>query len=155
MEIKNIINKISKNNQGSIALLMTMIVLTSILTVVLTASEIIRNGLVADKTQLDSTKAYFIAEAAAERILWHVRVEGDDLSVCADKYIDFNSNFDYPTAAAVLSSPCSASCTLLNSIESATDYKYCIKYETTLSGDAKFTNYGDYYGSRRAVEIIF
>jgi hypothetical protein len=150
MEIKTTISQLSKNNQGSIALLMSMIVLTSILTIVLTASEIIRNGLVADRTQLNSTKAYFAAEAGAERILWETRTKLPpfDASSCSTgQCLHFGSN-------SIPGVSCNPSCDLTNSIsDTLLNYKYYIKYE--LPGDTKLTCYGDYQGARRAVEIIY
>lgn len=153
MAIKFTVTSLFKNNQGSIELLMSVIVLTAILAVVLTASEIIGNGLVADKTQLDSTKAYFAAETATERILWHVRSQGNDLSSCIGQYIDFSpANSDYP---AVASLSCGAGCTFTNYVGTLANYKYCIKCGTTMLGDTKLTGYGDYSGARRAVEVVY
>jgi hypothetical protein len=150
MEIKNAISQLSRNNQGSIALLMSMIVLSSILVIVLTASEIIRNGLAADRTQLDSTKAYFAAESGAERILWETRAKLPqfDVSSCSsDQCLHWNPNL---TPGAI----CDSLCNLTNSISnSLLDYKYYIKYEQLV--DTKLTCYGDFQEARRAVEIIY
>jgi len=152
MEIKNIILKLSKNNQGSIALLMTMIVLTSILTIVLTASEIIRNGLVSDKTQLDSTKAYFAAEAAAERILWETRTNLPQFDVALTCSTGDCLHFSSNSAPGV---SCNPGCNTNNAIsDTLSDYKYSIEYEL-VAGDTKLTCYGDYLGVRRAVEIRY
>ncbi len=153
MEIKTKFYQLSKNNKGSIALLMSMIVLAAILTVVLTASEIIENGLVSDRTQLDSTKAYFTAEAAAERILWETRKSSpqfDVASTCSTgQCLHWNPNLTPGPG-------CNSSCDLTNSIsDSLTDYKYYIKYESLITGDTKLTCYGDYQGARRAVEIMY
>ena len=66
---------IQKNNQGSTMLLMTFLVLASILTISLSLSAIVVNGLKMGANQVHSTKAFFAAEAGAERILWETRKE--------------------------------------------------------------------------------
>lgn len=65
--------EIIKNKKGATAILMTMLILAGILFIGLTASQLVNNGLILGKTQVNSTKAYFAAEAGAERILWGVR----------------------------------------------------------------------------------
>lgn len=67
--IKNIL----KNQFGGTLLILTIIILTAVLTVVMAVADIVRNGLIIDRTQLESTKAFFAAEAGAERILWELR----------------------------------------------------------------------------------
>lgn len=138
----------TSNQKGNTIMLMTVVVLSAILTVVLTTSDIVRNGLVSDKVQLDSTKAYFTAEAAAERILWHVRYQVN-FSCTPGQYVFFDSNSDTPISTI----SCHADCSLTNNIETASDYKYCIKYE--LPSYVKLTNYGEYKGSKRAVDIMY
>lgn len=141
-----------KSNKGSAVILMIFIILTAILTVVLASSEIIKNGLTADKTQQDSTKAYFSAESAAERILWHVRY-GSDISCANNNYcIKFSQNFD-PGATL----DCSAdNCIFDNSVsDSLPDYKYYIKYESISGGNLKLTCYGTFQGMKRAVELTY
>ena len=64
------LKNITKNNQGSTMLLMTILVLASILTISLSLSAIVVNGLKMGVNQVHSTKAFFAAEAGAERILW-------------------------------------------------------------------------------------
>ena len=79
-----ILNKIINNQSGVTALLMLVLMLASILTVTLSASEIIRNGLKMGNLQYNSTKAYFAAEAGAERILYELRKPRYDFDICAD-----------------------------------------------------------------------
>ena len=74
-------NKILKNllnsQKGGTALLITLLILFAILTVTFTASDIVLSGLKMSKERYNSTKAYFAAESAGERIIWHVRKAAD------------------------------------------------------------------------------
>ena len=66
-------NNIIKNKSGGTLLILTIIMLTAVLTIVMAVADIVRNGLIIDRTQLESTKAFFAAEAGAERILYDAR----------------------------------------------------------------------------------
>lgn len=68
-------NKLIKNNKGS-ALLITMMVLAGALTAALGAANLVTPGIVMGRTQTQSTKAFFAAEAGAERALWKLRKDG-------------------------------------------------------------------------------
>ena len=70
--------KIIKNKHGSAMLLMTLLSLASILMISLSLSAIVINGLKMGVIQVHSTKAFFAAEAGAERILWEIRKNGND-----------------------------------------------------------------------------
>lgn len=61
-----------KNNDGT-ALLLTLLILTSILVVALGAANLIIPGIRMSRTQEQSTKAFFAAEGGAERALWELR----------------------------------------------------------------------------------
>ncbi|MDD5031482.1 MAG: hypothetical protein PHR36_00335 [Patescibacteria group bacterium] len=69
--MKNYIKKI--NNKSGTALLLTLLILTSILVVALGAASLITAGITIGRTQAQSTKAFFAAEAGAEQALWEVR----------------------------------------------------------------------------------
>jgi len=73
--MKVYIKKKFKENNGS-ALLLTLLILTSILVVALGAAGLIVPGIKMSRTQEQSTKAFFAAEAGAERALWEVRKNG-------------------------------------------------------------------------------
>lgn len=75
------IKNISNNQQGGTALFITMVIMSGFLLITLTASDVIRNGLTMSKTQMESTKAYFAAEAGAERILWDIRRTGPPAAI--------------------------------------------------------------------------
>lgn len=88
-------NKI-KNQTGATAILITVLVLGAVMTSVLTTSEIMRVNLLIDRDQLHSTKAYFAAEAGAERVIYDIREgainslgSGDGLGFCNADPADF------------------------------------------------------------------
>ncbi len=89
-------NKILKNllnsQKGGTALLITLLILFAILTVTFTASDIVLSGLKMSKERYNSTKAYFAAESAGERIIWHVRKPRDfDTTGCVNgDYVSFD-----------------------------------------------------------------
>ncbi len=64
-----------KTTRGN-ALILTMFILTGMLIVALSGSYIIIIGIKASGVQAQSTRAYFGAEAGAERLLWELRQNG-------------------------------------------------------------------------------
>ncbi|OGF24918.1 hypothetical protein A2331_06140 [Candidatus Falkowbacteria bacterium RIFOXYB2_FULL_34_18] len=90
---KNSIN-IFNNNSGVTALLMTVLVLTSILSVTLSVASIVQRGISMNWEQVHSVKALFASEGGMERILYETR---------KGAILDFNDmsdgdcvNFDVP-----------------------------------------------------------
>ena len=87
LRIKNII----KNERGT-ALFMALMILSGVLIVSLSAADLLISGIRQGRTQAYSAKAFFAAEAGAERILWEIRKNGADFNSCnADDYINFTS----------------------------------------------------------------
>lgn len=66
------IREISVNKKGS-ALLLTLFILSSVLVVAIGGSSVIVAAIKMSGVQSESTKAYFAAEAGAERVLYEVR----------------------------------------------------------------------------------
>jgi len=62
----------STNNEGT-ALLMTLLMLTGILVVALATANLVVSGIKMSRNQVQSTKAFFAAEAGAEKSLWEAR----------------------------------------------------------------------------------
>ena len=62
-----------KNNNKGTALLMTILILNVVVLVSLAAAGLVNSGVKMGGTQAKSTKAYFAAEAGAERALWEWR----------------------------------------------------------------------------------
>lgn len=129
------------NNNGS-ALLMTIMITTSVLTVALGVAALVLPGVIMGRTQFRSTKAYFAAETGAERVLLAARVSGFDPGTCAvGQYVDFNAN----------------NCT--NSLTSTTlsnGSSYYVRYESsTLPATVTFNSVGSFLGTNRTVEISY
>ena len=82
-----------KNQKGGTAILLVLLIMSSFLVVTLAMSDLVINGFRMDKTQLESTKSYFAAEAGAERILYEIRKLGFDVTIgpCVNgDYIDYS-----------------------------------------------------------------
>lgn len=58
------------------ALIFTMFILSGMLIVAMSGAYIILTGIIAGGVQSQSTRAYFAAEAGAEKILWELRTQG-------------------------------------------------------------------------------
>ena len=65
--------KLIRDRKKGTALMMTLLILTGALTISLIAADLIVNSIKAGRLQSYSAKAYFAAEAGAERSLWEVR----------------------------------------------------------------------------------
>jgi len=136
-----------KNHNG-VALLMTMLIMASFLVVVLMAADIITSGITMAKTQTFSTRAFFAAEAGAERALWEVRknnfaFERADTTACFDPtdYIEFI----YPAPAV---------CNLtLQEYTLSNNASYSVVYAS--SSPIIFRSIGDFSDTRRVVEVSF
>lgn len=59
-------------------ILLSVLVLSAMTVIALSVSDVVRNGILASRNQVDSTKAFFAAEAGAERILWEIWQNGYD-----------------------------------------------------------------------------
>jgi len=88
-----------KSNKGT-ALLLTLLILTSILVVALGVANLIVPGIRMSRTQEQSTKAFFAAEAGAERALWEVRKNSYSLPV-SDTEDVFSGSLDNNSAYQV------------------------------------------------------
>ncbi len=62
----------TKNNKG-VALLLTILILTSVLAVVIASSSLIMRELKISKDEKNSTFAFYAAESGIERMLWDIR----------------------------------------------------------------------------------
>jgi len=97
-------SSVFKNQKGT-AIFLTLIILSSVLIASLGAADLIVSGIKQTRTQSYSTKAYFAAEAGAERALWEIRKNSfpflrSDNSICqVNDYINFDNNNTPPNAA--------------------------------------------------------
>ena len=140
-------NNLLKDNRGTV-LFMTLLILTSMLTVVLGAANLVMSGIKMSGAQERSTVAYFAAEAGAERILWEIRQNGFDLTGCnINDYIDFSVT---PTVC-VDSSTCGVSSICEYSLSN--NALYSVVY--SLDSPVTFTSTGVFSGLRRSVDISY
>jgi hypothetical protein len=146
--MKKTIKKLSKNQTGAIAVLISVLIMSAILTVTLAASAIIQNGIIMGKTQVHSTKAYFAAEAGLERLLYDIRK--NSFSGCSvDQHVIIGSP---STCSAGSPSP-------LASLSNQTTFD--IQYKTPKPSlcpsvcSVSFYSFGSFSGVRRAVEVAY
>lgn len=121
---------------------MTLLILTSILVVALGAASLVFSGIKMSGTQAVSTKAYFAAEAGAERILWEVRKNMFDISECAGFCVDFTT----PTCV-------DCNTIFFESLSNGSGYK--VKNEEACDLDVCFTSTGQFINVKRTVEIEY
>jgi len=117
----------SRNRRGS-ALILTMFIMAGMLVVAMGGAYVVLLGIKAGGIQAQSTKAYFAAEAGAERLLWEIR------------WNDFlaSGGYDPDPEAAIINGNLTAG---LN---------YEIYY---MSLPLIFQSVGEYQSTRRSVEI--
>lgn len=89
----------NKNNKGT-ALLMTLLILTSILVVALASANILSSGIEMNRNQSQSTKAFFAAESGVEKALWEMRRNGFDYPDSSQANV-FNGSLDNGSAFIV------------------------------------------------------
>ncbi|MFH1822645.1 MAG: hypothetical protein ABH830_03010 [Patescibacteria group bacterium] len=79
-------NLIIKNN--GTALLMTMMILTSVLVVALGIANLVVSGIKMNRVQTESVKAYYATEAGLEYALWTIMK--DDSTIPLDDELDYS-----------------------------------------------------------------
>jgi hypothetical protein len=141
---------VTSNNRGGTIILLTVLILTSVLTITLISSDIVRAGIKMSRSQMNSTKAYFAAEGGAERFLWDLRKEGiDPTLICFDnKYFCFNSSNGSIT-------DCDDTCD--NGDVNMQEFEYG-SYKLYYSLDGIYTNiksYGLYSDVQRVVQVSY
>jgi len=139
---------INKNQRGGTAILLVLLVMSSFLVVTLTMSDLVINGFRMDKTQLESTKAYFAAEAGAERILYEIRKKGFATTIgpCVNgDYIDYSpGNCDVNDCCNVIE--------FLYPLSNSAEYKTVYSFNTPTT---TFSNVGVFDNVQRKVEIKY
>ncbi|MCK5416156.1 hypothetical protein KAI92_01875 [Candidatus Parcubacteria bacterium] len=149
--------KIVQDNRGSISIMIVSTLLFSVLIAVIISSNIVNSGIKISQTQVESAKAYFAAEAGAEKILYETRRSGgiietlilntDDCEVC----FTGNANDSSTVNACDAAYSCVDSEQLLGiDIE----YYYEIEYKYNLvSGVMTLINKGRFHDIKRTVEL--
>ena len=137
-------NKKNSNQKGATIIMITILVMTSILAVGLSLSNIVVNGLKVSRTQANATQAYFAAEAGAERILWEIRKDSFDPwdSGCNNTNNYINPSFDACVGTVPLA------------MNSLTVGEFYIRYATT-TATTTLSNFGLYKGTRRSVQLKY
>jgi len=74
------------------ALLMTILILNAIVLVSLAAAKLVTSGVKMSGTQSKSTRAFFVAESGAERVLWEWRKNGWTIPPGSDGVTDLFSD---------------------------------------------------------------
>jgi hypothetical protein len=77
-------NNLKQDKRGFTAILMVVLILFAIMTAAFGASALVLNNLNMVRVQTNSTKAFFAAEAAAERVLYDVRKRDFDIAGCVN-----------------------------------------------------------------------
>lgn len=99
LDIMNrMIKKIIKNQKGGTILMITVLVLSSILMITLVVNDVSRSNVVMSWEQFHSAKAFYAAEAGAEKMMWNIRKNnldpgvGDAADFCPDPSSKFCFN---------------------------------------------------------------
>lgn len=140
-----------KSQSGSTAILMTVLILGAVLTSVLTTSEIMRVNLIIDRDQLNSTKAYFAAEAGAETVMYEFRNDSNavDEWECDGEYIITDP--DYTADAYCDAAPADP---MYDEFTNGTEYNIYQEY-TASPLHATTTVTGFFNNIERKVKLIF
>ena len=149
---------IIKNNRGATGILLTMLILSSVLVVTLTISEIVRTGLIMGRTQIHSTKAFFASEAGAERLLWEIRKDSLDPTPTGLNCDPTGDYFCFLIATGDINScndPCPALEIETQTLSNGADYNLIYEYDVGPPATTILTSYGSYDDVRRAVELRY
>ena len=134
MNKRKILTKLAPDQEGN-ALFMTLLIFSGIMVSVLGVSELIMSSIRMGNIQTQSTKAYFAAEAGAERVLW--KYESDE---------DFRDSLGTTSREEIFGGK-----TLSNGSSYEVDYDHSSTTDSTF--DYKyFTTVGDFQDVRRTVE---
>lgn len=145
-----------KNEYGGTAILMTVLILAGVLLTALAASDVVKNGLIMGRDRVYSTKAFFAAEAGAERVLYEVRQQ-DLLEDPSDGGIGpCASGVDFCFTAAGDFNSCSVGCVapLQTDFELPNETSYTIGYEYS-GGKNRIKCTGYYKDISRIVELTY
>jgi hypothetical protein len=74
--MKKLLSKLGGAGKPGSALVLTMFILAGMLIVAMSGAYVVFLGIKAGSIQAQSTKAYYAAEAGAERLLWELRQGG-------------------------------------------------------------------------------
>ncbi len=121
--------KIRTKKTGS-ALMLTLFILSAVMLIVIGGASTIASGLRMGRIQAYSTRAYFAAEAGAEKVLYEVRKGSSVVGV-----IDVGSQNIFGTTTLSIGS------------------EYIVNYDSF--PPFVFTSIGSYQGTQRSTEVDF
>ncbi len=160
--------KLVQNNKGSVTIMSTLLMLFAMLMMVTMSSNIVSMGIRMSKEQLDSAKAYYAAEAGAEKIIWEARraggiidnsiIENDDCSICFDNIS--------PTALVSdcvdIANPCSGTEVKNQIFSNGTNFIFQYNFGDTSGagddppdGDVKISIEGSLGEVRRTIDLVW
>jgi len=150
-----------KDNKGVTALLMTVLVLTSILSVTLSVSAIVRKGISMNWEQVHSVKAFFASEGGMERILYETRKDDIlDFSDMSDNdCIRFDAFYDIITNGTHIlgDNACFGAGEGDKIVVFSNNANYRIQYEENIGGfkEVILTSYGIYEDQNRVIKSSY
>lgn len=153
---------IYKNQKGAVAIMMTILILASILSITMIANTIILNNLSMNIVQVGATKAFFASEAGAEKMLWEIRKKSLNftsagINCSSGKNICFpNDNIAATsTSCAAIAAPCTASAVKDLALTSNAS-KFRLLYEQPVANaTTTITSYGVYGDTARNTQIDY
>lgn len=126
------------------ALLLTLLILSSIFLVVFISADLVTSGIKMSRTQMHSSRAYFAAESGAERVTWEFSKNSFDTATCdTGECIKFSA---YPLVCQECDNDTKVSLT------NGSEYEVSV---ATSSPDLIMVSTGDYSGVKRAIELNF
>lgn len=151
--------KALKNNQnGAVAVVLTLLILSSILMITMIMNNIITNNLNMNMVQVGATKAFFASEAGAEKILWEIRKNTTNLSACGtDDNICFDNSAIASNIDACANYSASALCPTSKVITFSNNSEFSLKYQHVAGPPAvtTITAYGTHSDTARNTQIEY
>ena len=153
------------NQRGATAIFMTMVILSAILVVSLSASDMVLKGMKYGKTRYDSAKAFYAAETGAEQIMWEIRKKGTALlpvggvGFCQDDPGEFCFNDVNDTTIVSCENDCTAS-SYVNSQELDTDLTFNLEFDLDVHSPVQYSSttllsIGKYRNEVRKIKLTY
>lgn len=142
------------DQKGVSMILLSVLVLSAMTVIALSVSDIVRNGILMGRTQVESTKAFFAAEAGAERILWEVWQYGlEPGALCSSgDYFCFD-NTSYDILSCDPSPPCPGGQTDDRLLTNGAHYSVIYDFANPTT---TMTSIGSYGGvSSRVIQLLY
>jgi len=134
-----------KNKKGSI-MLITFLIMSSVMVIAMGASTLVVSAIRMGGTQARAAKAFFAAEAGAERVMWELRKNAFNYTKCDDEsyFVNFT---DDPTHAI-----CDNTGPHLMPLTNSAQFQVASSTQTSTT---VFKSIGSYSGTNRVVELSF